>query len=504
MEAHQIERYAQAVFGFCLKRLNNIEDARDLSQDILCEALASMQNRTIEHFEPWLWKIARNRLSRRFRPQPPVISLDGSGLAEHLPADEKEDLELEKQAAFTALHTLATSHRDVLVDFYVHRLSCEQIASVRGLRPETVRSRLFYGREKLRKRWMEQMEENRIYQHQDWFMTGNGDVNTSLLKRQAVRSILTACYERFLTPEQISQATGIPCMYVEDELPALWEHELVEEKDKRWRTSMIIHSTHFTAQAESLLLQEASELTSSVCSVLESIRPNIQSIGFHGCDFPSARLWWSLTPMLLREACTQARSTVPELVRGPFPPRRDGSRGWLCAYQVPGGVHRYYAGCNAYYLEGSRFRYFWSHAHFSEELNQLLRRLETDSPNQNEELLAQCIRCDLITRTEDGFAWNIPAFTAEQAKTLQNVISEAARLLCPQLTLLAQRLHRLMKQGIPVHLHSQIRGVFGIEFNSVIDMVCREMERRGMLEGAGEVCLSAPVILLDNASAFRL
>ena len=84
------------------------------------------------------------------------------------------------------------------------------------------------------------------------------------------------------------------------------------------------------------------------------------------------------------------------------------------------------------------------------------------------------------------------------------MLAEAARLLRPQLVLAAQRLHRLMKQEIPAHLHNQIRGVFGIEFNSVIDMVCREMERRGLLEGAGEVCLSAPVILLDNASAFRL
>lgn len=61
-----------------------------------------------------------------------------------------------------------------------------------------------------------------------------------------------------------------------------------------------------------------------------------------------------------------------------------------------------------------------------------------------------------------------------------------------------------MKQEIPAHLHAQIRGVFGIEFNSIIDMACREMEKRGLLESPGEACLSAPVILLDNASAFHL
>jgi hypothetical protein len=35
MEPHEIERYAEAVFRFCRKRLSSLEDARDLSQDIL-------------------------------------------------------------------------------------------------------------------------------------------------------------------------------------------------------------------------------------------------------------------------------------------------------------------------------------------------------------------------------------------------------------------------------------------------------------------------------------
>lgn len=501
MEDHQIERYVQAVFGFCLKRLSSIEDARDLSQDILCEALASMHDH-IENFEPWLWKIARNRLMRCYRSRILVVSLDGTGLADAIPLPEEENLEQEKQAAFTALHALAASHRDILVDFYVRRLSCEQIAQSRGLKPETVRSRLFYGREKLRKRWMEQMEENRIYQQQEWFPTGNGDVDPSLLKRQTVRAILVSCYDRFQTPEEISRKTGIPCMYVEDDLAFLWEHELVEEKDRRYRTCIIIHREDFLPQAESLLMQEVPELTDSVCAVLSAL--DVKSIGFHGCDLPSSRLWWSLTAMLLREACTQARSTVPELVRGPFPPRRDGSRGWLCAYETSGGIHRYYAGCNAYFLDASRFRYFWSHAHFSEELNALLLRLETQSPEQNEELLAQCIRCELMAATEDGYRWNIPVFTEEQANALQTALSQAAQMLRPQLTLTAQRLFHLMKQEIPVHLHPQIRGVFGIEFNSIIDMVCREMEKRGLLESPGKACLSAPVILLDNPAAFQL
>ena len=44
MDPHEIERYAEAVFRFCRKRLSNIEDARDLSQEILLEAFITMRS----------------------------------------------------------------------------------------------------------------------------------------------------------------------------------------------------------------------------------------------------------------------------------------------------------------------------------------------------------------------------------------------------------------------------------------------------------------------------
>ena len=147
MDSPDVERYANAVFSYCLKRLNNIEDARDLSQEILCEALASLKSSHVEHFESWLWTVAHNCycrfITRQKRMPVPLSDSLMAVLADEQPEDGMQE---ERQAAFAALHTLAASHREIMIDFYVNGLSCDEIARKHHLPPKTVRTRLFYGR----------------------------------------------------------------------------------------------------------------------------------------------------------------------------------------------------------------------------------------------------------------------------------------------------------------------------------------------------------------------
>ena len=209
--------------------------------------------------------------------------------------------------------------------------------------------------------------------------------------------------------------------------------------------------------------------------------------------------------MLLREACTQARRQDADLIRGPLPPRTDGGRGWLCAYASPKGSRRWFSGCNAYYQDNSRFRYYWSQKLFSEELNQLLRKLESVAPSNyppffSEEWLAECLRCDLAVHRYGRIRWNTPVLSGQQAEQLQTLLEEAAQPLAGQLAPIAQELHRQMKAEIPAHLHPQIRGVFGIEFNSIIDMVCHELLQRSVLAIPGEGVWGGQVVMLRAVS----
>ncbi|MCL2212415.1 MAG: RNA polymerase sigma factor [Oscillospiraceae bacterium] len=158
---HNIEQivaeYADKIFGFCVSRLNNIDDARDLSQEILLEIVKSLPKSNAQNISAWIWKIARNRYARRFNNKVVSISLDDAGIMDTLAlADDTEffkeideDNSDELNAAFSAIHSLAQLHRDILVDYYVNELSYSEIANKHKLSVNTVKTRLFYGKQKL-------------------------------------------------------------------------------------------------------------------------------------------------------------------------------------------------------------------------------------------------------------------------------------------------------------------------------------------------------------------
>ena len=345
------------------------------------------------------------------------------------------------------------------------------------------------------------MTENRIYQKNEWFITGNGDVNTALLKRHVPRSIIEACGAQLQTIDQISLTTGIPATYIEDELEPLLNAGAVECQNNRYRTSMILRTHRSVKDAEAFLLGKAQSLSVPVSDVLEALLPKVRAIGFHGSDLPKERLYWSLIPILMREAITIARASEPALVRGAFPPHPDGSRGWLCAHVAPEGAHRYYSGCNTYFRDGSRFRNFWSYELYSDELNRLLMKLEdvsfTDASVSisDELLLAECIRCDLVVRKDGMLEWNIPVFTPEEAKKMASVVHEAAAELAERLLPTVKGLYQRMLKDVPAHLHDQIRGIFGIECNSIIEMLCELL-----LNKPEAAPFAGQVIMFVNAS----
>lgn len=74
------EELIEQTYLFCYKRLQNPEDAQDLAQEILCEALRVLAiGRKIHHFHSWYWKMAKNRyavmLNRR-NQKPTIYPID--------------------------------------------------------------------------------------------------------------------------------------------------------------------------------------------------------------------------------------------------------------------------------------------------------------------------------------------------------------------------------------------------------------------------------------------
>ena len=501
MDGERIEKYVDSIFAYCLKRTNSIDDAQDLSQDIICEALRTATHE-IKSFEAWLWKIAHNRyvkyLNGRKRRH---ISIYENGLIDTLTdGGEEIDRTEECHAAFIALHSIAKSHRDLLVDRYVHEFTYAELSKKYGLPEGTVKTRLHYGKKKLKERWQLIMEANRVYEKINWFISGNGDVDVSYIERQIPRAIVTACYEKAQSIEEISSATGIPCMYVEDELPKLLKGEILIERTGKYISNMIIHSAETTAEIERSLLKNAGALADMTAQTLTAHMRELCGIGFYGCDFAAARLWWFMIPILWREACEQARQKHGDTARCAYPPRLDGGKGWIFANVARSESHKYFSGCNGYFLDSSKFYYYWSSKYFSEELNTFLYKLESrkiadtefDKCGFDDVLTAECIKYNLVRNNR----WSIPVFTKEQYEKFVALIKTISEPLSREVYPLVESVYDIMRRSIPKHLHEQIKGVFGAEINSVIAMICDVLEENARLERPQEDPFTGQIMLV--------
>ena len=60
----EVVKYIEPVFYFCVKCLNNRQDAEDLASEIMVHILNGIKKYHIESLEGWVWRIAHNRYAR--------------------------------------------------------------------------------------------------------------------------------------------------------------------------------------------------------------------------------------------------------------------------------------------------------------------------------------------------------------------------------------------------------------------------------------------------------
>ncbi|MHC4713527.1 MAG: RNA polymerase sigma factor [Planctomycetota bacterium] len=145
------EHYCNPVRYYLRRLLDSRESAEDVGQEVWMKVLSGIRKlRQPCAFRAWLFRIARNeafRLLRRRRD----TSLDDES-TDAMPSEEADETFTPEDGArlHAALGNLKTAHREVLVLRFLEEMSYEEIASVVGCPPGTVRSRIYYGKRALR------------------------------------------------------------------------------------------------------------------------------------------------------------------------------------------------------------------------------------------------------------------------------------------------------------------------------------------------------------------
>lgn len=158
-----VERYQTRIVNLAYHFMGNRSDAEDVAQEAFVKAYFNLSRfREGADLLPWLYKITTNTCFTFLKRRKPAVALDEALAGGSIDPQSQNGLrEIEhRDSLMKALQLLPAKYRIVILLYYAHDLSYQQISEVCGLPLNTVRTHLKRGKELLKAR-MEEAENGR-------------------------------------------------------------------------------------------------------------------------------------------------------------------------------------------------------------------------------------------------------------------------------------------------------------------------------------------------------
>jgi RNA polymerase sigma-70 factor, ECF subfamily len=161
-----VELYKGKIHRLAYRMLNNPHDSEDVVQETFMRVYLNL-NRYDENqkFSTWIYRIGKNLCVDLLRKKKSTYSLDAEIFGEdelnqygivssesNSPEMALMETELQEQLA-QVISKMSDKYKDITTLYYVHDLSLQEISEKLGIPVTTVKTRLYRGREYLRKRW---------------------------------------------------------------------------------------------------------------------------------------------------------------------------------------------------------------------------------------------------------------------------------------------------------------------------------------------------------------
>lgn len=152
-----VARHKRRVYDLACRMTGDRDWAEDITVEVFLEAYRSLPRfRGVSCFKTWLHRVAVNVSLQHLRQRKAKRQIEELPLTDQVPvssadpADEVAQREL-IQHVMRAVHKLPSAQRVALVLFYVKGLSQAEIAELLGVPRNTVKTRIFYGTQALRR-----------------------------------------------------------------------------------------------------------------------------------------------------------------------------------------------------------------------------------------------------------------------------------------------------------------------------------------------------------------
>lgn len=295
----------EATYLFCVKRISDTEAAKDLSQDILYEALRVVaSDKEFVSFYSWYWKMARNKyadyISSKQNSTLP-IEMAGGMAAEHpQPIENLIATEDISQLNF-ALSRLASIYREIIIRFYLKEQTVRQIANELCIPEGTVKRRLFDAKKDLKERFNNMNNIGKTaYAPADvsWFC-GFSAMNAIFVmdSSKICPQVMVICRSEAKTVNEIADEMGVAPLYLEDMIEKMISANLLVSpaKGKYIANHCIFpREKYVEADVYACDIFHDEGYAEKIIDILLSLKDKITALDFYGNDFDYGYLMWIL------------------------------------------------------------------------------------------------------------------------------------------------------------------------------------------------------------------
>ena len=241
-----ITEYLKPIFGFALKRCKNVQDAEDLSQDIILKTFRALLIKDdIGDVRKFIWTIAHNTLSNYYRDSAKGvigISIDEftEVIADPDAGNDSDDNAESIRRLQNEIAYLSKLQRKILIAYYFENRKQADIAKELDIPLGTVKWHLFEAKKEL-KRGMDTMRKtselkfNPIKFSLCGFSGSTGTKGSvgNFFRSPIVQNISYCIKDTPKTINEIADALGVSPVYIESEVEYLEEYGfLLKQGDK--------------------------------------------------------------------------------------------------------------------------------------------------------------------------------------------------------------------------------------------------------------------------------
>ncbi|MBO5036756.1 MAG: sigma-70 family RNA polymerase sigma factor [Clostridia bacterium] len=247
-----VNEYVGRIFGFALKRCKSLEDAEDLSREIVLKTFRALLIKDdIEDIGKFIWTVAHNSLNNYYRDNAKItLGIPLEDVSEFLadPSSEPDTdgeqetvLRLQSEIAY-----LSKMQRRIVIAYYFENRKQADIAKELDIPLGTVKWHLFEAKKEL-KRGMDTMRKtselkfNPIKFHSFGINGSSGTKDLNEFFRSTLsQNICYSIRDQYKTVNEIADDLGVSPVYVETEVEILEEYGFLKKKGEKYIVNFII------------------------------------------------------------------------------------------------------------------------------------------------------------------------------------------------------------------------------------------------------------------------